>query len=463
MQRILSKGKNPNGDVKSAVTPPGMQTMGIQLQKKFAKGVQYNMKIIIRGDKNVGKTCLFWRLQGQKFKEEYIPTDEIQVENIMWNYRATDDIVKVEVWDVVDKGRKRPKFEGLKTVNADPAAPPEPCLDAEFLDVYKGTHGVVFVFDITKQWTFGYVEREMEKVPDSLPVLVLGNHRDMGHHRTVSEEKARYFVEQCQRARPKDGGKIRYAESSMRNGFGLKYLHMFFNLPFLQLQRCTLLKQLETNATDMMSTVQELEVHEDSEEQNYDLFLDSLTQMRRAQQEKLSEPATSTAAIKQDKTGSLVGADGTPVVIPANSPPDTSVGGIVGGVVEAIKDTVTKPSQSNNMPVDPPHISQASQIKTAKPTEVSSTSSPQTDSVNTTPIEESKPGIFSRFFKGNKSSATPPKTLNISDKDCTEVTVRSVDDFVPDADGLDSGFLDDTKEPVVPGVQKNNSLDESDR
>ena len=35
---------------------------------------------------------------------------------------------------------------------------------------------------------------------------------------------------------------MHYAETSMKNGFGLKYIHKFLNLPFLLLQVCILWK-----------------------------------------------------------------------------------------------------------------------------------------------------------------------------------------------------------------------------
>ena len=34
-------------------------------------------------------------LKGSKFREEYIPTEEIQVESINWSYKNTEDVVKV--------------------------------------------------------------------------------------------------------------------------------------------------------------------------------------------------------------------------------------------------------------------------------------------------------------------------------------------------------------------------------
>lgn len=48
------------------------------------------MKIIIRGDKNVGKTCLFLRLKGEQFVEEYRPTEEIQVNFFYRNFSKID-------------------------------------------------------------------------------------------------------------------------------------------------------------------------------------------------------------------------------------------------------------------------------------------------------------------------------------------------------------------------------------
>lgn len=332
-KRFLNKnecGLDPSGQNGVASVPPGIQKLDKELQRKFAKGVNYNMKIVIKGDARVGKSSLFLRLKGYGFVDDYIPTENLNVTSLNWNYKATDDIVKIDLWEAVDTTvRKSINYVDLKLDNR--VATPSPtngqsendsnffkaksisnatitttklsmngCSDhpipesakqslaelSENLDVYKNTDAVLLVLDMTKLWTFKYIQAELPKIPKQIPVLVIANHRDQGHHRAVSAEQITSFIEGLDRS-PCDGT-VMYTESSMKNGFGLKLIEKFFNIPFLKLQETTLLKQLEINRYDYMSTKEELEIMQDSTSREYEQYLDMETIRRRQQADAMS-------------------------------------------------------------------------------------------------------------------------------------------------------------------------------
>ena len=303
LKKLTSKNSTdpPSGGT-SGVPVTGGNAMDVNLQRKFGQkgGIHYNMKLIIKGDRNTGKTSLWHRLQGHAFKDEpYLPTDEIQVAHIHWNYKAADDIVKVEVWDVVDKGRPKkkaiPDQPSLKiqNVQAIEQSVVDLALDAELVDVYKGTHAVVFMLDITKMWTFEYLKREMPKVPPKVPIMVMANFVDQGHHRQVTKDQVVGFIEELGRE------DVQYVESSMKNGFGLKLLHQFLNIPYLFLQRRALETQLEINQRELDGARLELELFFESDEANYDVFLNGVTKKRRSRAEAVAPAPTVDVVVGQ--------------------------------------------------------------------------------------------------------------------------------------------------------------------
>ncbi|XP_018613993.2 rab-like protein 6 isoform X3 [Scleropages formosus] len=420
-------GSEP-GQLKDKNIPAGLQSMNQSLQRRFAKGVQYNMKIVIRGDRNTGKSTLWHRLQGKKFVEEYIPTQEIQVTSIHWNYKTTDDVVKVEVWDVVDKGKGKKRGESLKLENDPQESENEMALDAEFLDVYKNCNGVIMMFDITKQWTFSYILRELPKVPTHVPVCVLGNYRDMGEHRVILPDDIRDFISGLNR--PLGSSYIHYAESSMKNGFGLKYLHRFFNIPFLQLQRETLLRQLETNQLDMDATLEELTVQQETEDQNYDIFLE----MMEARSKGYSSPGPANG--QSPSSGSQ-----SPIVPPSGASTGSSSPGTPQPPIPP--QTLQSPSPSQSPPPPPP----------VTPTPVAAPTVPDFPAPSAPPQKRS---IISRLFGSSAPEAPADKPDAEVPVTPAPVEVRSVDDFVPD-DRLDRSFLEDSlptkiKEKFRPSV-----------
>lgn len=115
---------NAQAAASAAQLPKGVKRMPPELQRKFAAGQTHNrmwlirrcwprhwivswccfqinrivddslfvflpiiecgnaVKILIRGDRGVGKTALFRRLEGGPFVEEHIPTPEVQVTHV---------------------------------------------------------------------------------------------------------------------------------------------------------------------------------------------------------------------------------------------------------------------------------------------------------------------------------------------------------------------------------------------
>jgi len=272
-----------------------IKEMDAELKQKLQRGANYNMKVVIKGDKNTGKTCLWRRLQRMAFLEDYHGTDQIQIATIPWDYKVTSDKIKVEVWDVVDKASRRKGSGGLKIgvegqdgLDVDPsdddgerasrAEPPPKApganaqgsfavdkLDAETVDVYKNCHAVLFLMDPRKKWTFDYIERELPNVPKNTFVLILVNYRDAPQNQRVISE---YEVQEFAR---NSGNFIRCIECSMKNCYGMKGIRCFFNLPFLNLKRQYIIQQLKENEADLDAADQELDLV--NSEQNYEFYL----------------------------------------------------------------------------------------------------------------------------------------------------------------------------------------------
>ena len=97
----------------------------------------YNMKVIIRGDRQTGKSILLHRLDGGNFNSEHIPTPEIQISSVGWTYKTTDEMVKLEVWDIVERAII-PKLSDTGPLKSQHMHKNRLPIDSSSVDVYKG-------------------------------------------------------------------------------------------------------------------------------------------------------------------------------------------------------------------------------------------------------------------------------------------------------------------------------------
>jgi len=136
----------------------------------------YLYKVVVIGDSGVGKTNIITRFTTNEFIVENKAT--IGVEFGHAEFKLADGIkIKVQIWDTAGQERFRAITRGY----------------------YKGAHGALVVFDITKAITFRNVEKwitELQEFADTdIVIMLVGNKTDLKDEREILTEEARRYSE----------------------------------------------------------------------------------------------------------------------------------------------------------------------------------------------------------------------------------------------------------------------------
>jgi len=165
---------------------------------------KFRFKLILCGAAAVGKTTLFHQFISGEFNLDYTATVGVQ---FLTKTIILDDEIKKEVhlalWDIAGQ----PRYVDLRTT------------------FYRGAHGVLLIYDITREETFDELDLwllELRTVlSEEVPILLIGNKFDL------IEEKGR----QIESERVEDYSKEKkmfYVETSAKTGENVK--EAFFGL-----------------------------------------------------------------------------------------------------------------------------------------------------------------------------------------------------------------------------------------
>lgn len=115
-------------------------------------------KVILTGHFGVGKTSLVSQFVHSKFSEKYLTTIGVKIDKKVVQIDQTQ--VKLMLWDIAGETSM------LKVPQ----------------NYFAGAHGIIYVFDLTREETYEHIEEdlfELQKHHQELPFKVLANKSDL--------------------------------------------------------------------------------------------------------------------------------------------------------------------------------------------------------------------------------------------------------------------------------------------
>ena len=135
----------------------------------------YLFKLLLIGNSGVGKSCLLLRFSDDTYSNDYIST--IGVDFKIKTVELDGKTVKLQIWDTAGQER-------FRTITSS---------------YYRGSHGIIIVYDITDQDSFNGVKMRLQEIDryatSTVLKLLVGNKCDLTDKRVVEFDVAKEFAE----------------------------------------------------------------------------------------------------------------------------------------------------------------------------------------------------------------------------------------------------------------------------
>ena len=139
----------------------------IMLNQSFHEDLIVDLKLLLIGDSEVGKTCLMTKYTDKYFVDSHITTIGIEKKEKRINLQGLN--IRLQIWDTAGQER----FKSLTK------------------NYFRNVNGILFVYDITSKKSFDSAKmwiKEADKITCGFAKILVGNKTDLEEFRQVRKE-----------------------------------------------------------------------------------------------------------------------------------------------------------------------------------------------------------------------------------------------------------------------------------